>query len=388
LKLNSSAAAKAILITVVALLFLAGVLPLLANTPVRIKNLGLIQASGTSDPIATGIWQQDQYDSAILQESQNQGLNPFIIKGQIMVESDFNTYALSNVINTACDNTHDEGLMQVNPVCMATGSANLFDPWTNLYYGTNALAFAYSRLGDMSLAIQAYNIGVTQVENGERNWAYYNEVMGYAQQFENEHCQNYGCGSSSTSTTTAITSSNPSCQRIKGLGSTYTVVAGDTLDCVAQKTGVSAHTLASLNNIPPPYALHVGQILWLTSRPAQTTSTESTRTSSSSSSQAPSIGQATGRFSRLQASNLYRENSAGDSSGFGRLSFSSQLTVWGSVLVVILLAAGNFLMIVQRKIKEEPNSGDKLGFIELKLKIRSMAAKISGKAKSVLDKIR
>lgn len=362
MKLVGSRRIRAVLVILAVLLIISGVSPFLNHGSIQIKNAGLIQASGSSDPIATGIWQQDQYDSAILQQSQNQGLNPFIIKGQIMVESNFNTNALSSVLNTACQDTHDEGLMQVNPVCMSTGSANLFDPWTNLYYGTNALAYAYAQLGDMSLAIQAYNLGVQQVKNGARNWAYYDEVMSYAQQFETEHCQNYGCGgSSSTSTTssTTTTSSVPpaSCQPLGYSPSTYTVEAGDTLGCIAQKTQVSLQTLANLNSIGTPYVVYPGEVLRVT-EPVTTSQSSSTQTEQSSSSTTPAQ-----KFERsfefahmgiarqnLQDPNVTPYNGQ-ETANIGS-SYSNNLTAFAAMAVIAVLIGGNILLTFQRRTKK------------------------------------
>ena len=340
------------------LLIISDVSPFLNHDSIQVKNAGLIRASGSSDPIATGIWQQDQYDSAILQQSQNQGLNPFIIKGQIMVESNFNTNAISSVLNTACQDTHDEGLMQVNPVCMSTGSANLFDPWTNLYYGTNALAYAYAQLGDMSLAIQAYNLGVQQVKNGARNWAYYDEVMSYAQQFENEHCQNYGCGGSSSTSTTTSSVPPPSCQPLGYSTNTYTVKAGDTLGCIAQKTQVGMQTLANLNNINAPYVVYPGETLRLTEPSSTSQSSSSTTSSSAISTSTPAQmfersfeSQRIGRAGQnLQDSNVAPYNGQ-ETANIGS-SYSNNLTAFAAIAVIAVLIGGNILLTFQRRTKK------------------------------------
>jgi hypothetical protein len=365
LKLVSSRRIRAVLAILAVLLIISGVSPFLNHDSIQVKNAGLIQASGSSDPIATGTWQQDQYDSFILQLSQNQGLNPFLVKGQIMVESNFNTNAISSVLNSACQDTHDEGLMQVNPVCMSTGSANLFDPWTNLYYGTQGLAYAYAQLGDMSLAIQAYNLGVQQVEIGARNWAYYDAVMSYAQQFENEHCQNYGCGGSSSTSTTTSSIPPPSCEPLGYSTSTYTVEAGDTLGCIAQKTEVSMQTLANLNNIGAPYVVYPGEVLRLT-EPATTTQSSSTQTVQSSgsttSSSAISTSTTAQMFERsfeyarigrsgqdLQDSNV-TPNNGQETANIGS-SYSNNLTALVAMAVIAFLIGGNILLTFQRRTK-------------------------------------
>ncbi len=140
--------------------------------------IAVVAGDSTSDPIATGNWQQDQY----------------------ALESQFNTWAVSEVINSGCDYTHDEGLMQVNPYCQQTGSADLFDPATSIYHGTAQLSSAYWQLGSMDLALQAYNIGLPNVLSGARNWAYSSATESYVQEFENEHCAVYGCWTPSSTT--------------------------------------------------------------------------------------------------------------------------------------------------------------------------------------------
>lgn len=213
-------------------------------------------ASAASDPIAVGNWNEDQYDSYIVKYANAYGLNPFLVKGQIMLESDFNTWAESNAVNAACGWTHDEGLMQINPVCSSTGGANLFDPATNIQLGTSFMAQLYHEFGDYDLALQAYNIGSNAIANGQRNWAYSNAVDSYAQQFENEHNSLYGSGGSSG-----------------GGGGSYTVQSGDTLYSIGQRFGVSWQSIASSNGIYSPYTIYVGEHLNIPGGSSQTTYT-------------------------------------------------------------------------------------------------------------------
>ena len=240
---------RATLVTLVTLLAFSALAPSLGHLN-QTSHLGVQQASAASDPISTGNWQQDQYDSIIVQISQSRGLDPFIVKGLIMLESGFNTYAVSQVINSGCDYTHDLGLMQVNPYCDNLGSANLFDPWTNIYYGTAGLQSDFNLFGNTALALQAYNLGPVQVENGARNWAYSNAVLAYAQQFQNEHGSVY----------VAPTTSDPAPSASSG---TYTVNSGDTLYLIGQRTGVSWQTIAANNGISYPYIIYQGEVLKL-----------------------------------------------------------------------------------------------------------------------------
>lgn len=222
---------KGALAVLLALLVASAVLPVLGH-PVT-------HSSASSDPIAVGNFYQDQYDAIIVQYSNAYGLNPFLVKGQIMLESGFNTYAVSQQINSACAWTHDEGLMQINPYCASTGSANLFNPWTNIQIGSQAMSRLYHEFGDYNLALQAYNIGSDAVVNGQRNWAYSDAVDSYAQQFQSEHNSLYG-GSS---------------------GSTYTVQGGDSLYSIGQRFGVSWQSIASTNGIYAPYNIYSGEQL-------------------------------------------------------------------------------------------------------------------------------
>jgi hypothetical protein len=213
LKNNSRSAllVKGIMLALIMILSFSALTFVVGNLHSVLFHPGVVAAGdSTNDPKATGNWQQDQYDSIIVSESQAFGLNPFIVKGQIALESQFDTWAGSEVINSACDYTYDEGLMQVNPHCQQTGSADLFDPATNIYYGTAELASAYWQLGNIDLALQAYNIGVPNVLSGGRNWAYSSAVESYAQEFENEHCVVYGCWATSSTTTSTTDSTSES----------------------------------------------------------------------------------------------------------------------------------------------------------------------------------
>ena len=282
--------ARAALIVLLMILAVGSIASISGALSDQFRHSNYASAYGSTDPIATGNWQQDQYDSIIVADSQNQGLSPFVVKGQIMLESGFNTYATSQVINAGCGWTHDEGLMQVNPFCQGTGSANLFDPSTNIHYGTLELGSFVRQLGSIDLALQAYNIGLLAVLNGQRNWEYSSRVEAYAQQFTNEHCALYGCGSSghsqSTSTTTTSTTSQSAtttttqtlttqtttsstttttsdCTSLAKIGIQYTVQQGDTLSCISQKTGLSIAAIAKMNNLGVPYVIFPGEVLSL-----------------------------------------------------------------------------------------------------------------------------
>jgi lysozyme len=205
-----------------------------------------LKVSASSDPIAVGNNQYDQYDWIILQFAQQQGLNPFVVKGQIMLESGFNTYAVSSVINWGCGGTNDIGLMQINPYCNGVSESSLFDAYTNIQMGTQTMGALYRQFGDISLALQAYNIGSASVQAGERNWQYSDNVLNWAQTFQNEHNALYGSSGGGNG---------------GSYGSTYTVQSGDYLYLIGQQTGVSWQSIAQANGISSPYVIYVGQQL-------------------------------------------------------------------------------------------------------------------------------
>ncbi len=202
-------------------------------------------ASAATDSIATGNSTYDQFDSIIVAQAQQNGLDPFIIKGQIMLESGFNQWAQSSQINAGCGWTHDIGLMQINPYCNGVSANSLFDPTTNIQIGTAADGRLYQEFGSMDLALQAYNIGAASVAAGQRNWAYSNAVDNYAQQFRNEHNALYGSSGSPPPPSSG----------------TYVVQPGDTLYAIGNRYGVSWQSIAQANGISYPYTIYVGEQL-------------------------------------------------------------------------------------------------------------------------------
>jgi len=244
-------------------LFAFGVMPLIGAYASHTTTL---RASAYSDPIATGNWQYDQFDSSIVQQAQVYGINPFVVKGLIMLESGFNQYAQSTVINSACGWTHDLGLMQVNAYCDGISPPSiLFNPATNIYYGTAELGRAYQQLGDVNLALQAYNIGLPAVLSGQRNWAYSTGVMNYASQFQIEHAAVYGSNGGTGSGGGSSSSASPQW--------TYTVQSGDTLSSIGSRYGISYQAIAQANGISYPYLIYVGEQLTLPSSSSSSSST-------------------------------------------------------------------------------------------------------------------
>lgn len=241
--MNRPSITKLVIVAILTVLIASGVGSVLSSSRQQ-------AAAYSSDPIAVGNWTYDQFDSIIVQEAQNYGINPFYIKAQIMLESDFNQWAQSSVINWSCGGTHDLGLMQVNPYCSGVSNpSSLYDPTTNIQIGTSELASAYRALGDMNLALQAYNIGTTAVENGARNWAYSDQVDAYYSQFVSEHNSLYG------------SSPPPPPQTNSGGSTTYTVQPGDYLSLIASKFGTTYTAIAQANGISSPYLIYPGEHL-------------------------------------------------------------------------------------------------------------------------------
>jgi LysM repeat protein len=259
---------KSILIAVVLALLATAVVPSEHMQPLNAATA----ASSSADPIASGHWQFDRYDPIIVSEADAHGLDPFIVKGQILLESYFNPNAISP--------WGDLGLMQLKAATFKalgyTGSwCGMFDPWTNIYYGTLDMQHLLWQFGNIDLALQAYNIGSQSVANGARNWAYSNWAEHYAQMFRDEHASLYGSGgggSSSSSSSSQGSSGSSSSQSSGSTSSTstranannnmqYTVRLGDYLYEIGQTYGASWQNIAQINNIRYPYLIYPGEIL-------------------------------------------------------------------------------------------------------------------------------
>jgi LysM repeat protein len=193
----------------------------------------------SSDPISTGNWTQDKYDWMIVQWSYNYGLNPWIVKAVMQLESGFDQWATSP--------GGDIGLMQIKlgtaqGLGYFGGWDGLYDPYTNIHYGTDYLHYCFASLGwNWALSIQAYNLSPESVQSGARNWWYYNTVMNDYHQLQSEHSGSEGGYSLSSAT--------------------YTVQPGDSLWSIGQKFGVSWQSIAQANGISYPYIIYVEQVL-------------------------------------------------------------------------------------------------------------------------------
>jgi len=101
-----------------------------------------------------------RYSDIVLQASLTHGIEPALIYAVILSESGFDRYAVSHAGAV--------GLMQIMPstaefIARQRGiefnKEMLFDPATNIDFGTYYLARMYKRFGNMREAIAAYNAG-------------------------------------------------------------------------------------------------------------------------------------------------------------------------------------------------------------------------------------
>ena len=104
-----------------------------------------------------------QYDGIIERAASSASLEPNLLRAVIVVESGFNSHALSQ--------RGAVGLMQLLPATASRfGVSNLYDPNENIRAGASYLKFLMDRFGhDLRLVLAAYNAGEDAVQrNGGR----------------------------------------------------------------------------------------------------------------------------------------------------------------------------------------------------------------------------
>lgn len=102
------------------------------------------------------------YDSHIKKAANRYSIDPRLIKAVIMVESDFDRYAVSR--------TGARGLMQLMPAtAKELNVSDSFNPKQNIYGGTLYLRNLLNMFdGDLNLTLAAYNAGPTLVKKINR----------------------------------------------------------------------------------------------------------------------------------------------------------------------------------------------------------------------------
>lgn len=102
------------------------------------------------------------YDSHIKKAGSRYSIDPYLIKAVIMIESDFDRYAVSK--------TGARGLMQLMPAtAKELNVADSFNPRQNINGGTLYLRNLLNMFdGDLSLTLAAYNAGPTLVKKINR----------------------------------------------------------------------------------------------------------------------------------------------------------------------------------------------------------------------------
>ena len=114
-----------------------------------------------------------QYDSIIEHAAVSSALEPNLLRAVIVVESGFNSRALSK--------RGAVGLMQLMPATASRfGVSNPYDPRENIHGGARYLKFLIDRFGqNVRLALAAYNAGEEAVDRNGGQIPPFTETMAY-----------------------------------------------------------------------------------------------------------------------------------------------------------------------------------------------------------------
>ena len=114
-------------------------------------------AADQQAPDATGVLQATPYGEIISAMSEAHGVDPLLVRALIQVESNYQARAKSR--------KGAMGLMQLMPSTARTYNVrNPFDPKANIEAGIKHLKGLIDRLGEVKLALAAYNAGEGAVE--------------------------------------------------------------------------------------------------------------------------------------------------------------------------------------------------------------------------------
>jgi len=113
------------------------------------------------------------YDAIIEKAARSASLEPNLLRAVIVVESGFNSRALSK-----CGAV---GLMQLMPATASRfGVSNLYDPKENVHAGAQYLKFLLDRFGhNVRLALAAYNAGEDAVDRNGGQIPPFTETLAY-----------------------------------------------------------------------------------------------------------------------------------------------------------------------------------------------------------------
>jgi len=114
-----------------------------------------------------------QYDAIIEHEAVSSALEPNLLRAVIVVESGFNSHAVSK--------RGAVGLMQLMPATASRyGVSNPYDAKQNVHGGARYLKFLIDRFGhDVRLALAAYNAGEEAVDRNGGQIPPFSETMAY-----------------------------------------------------------------------------------------------------------------------------------------------------------------------------------------------------------------
>lgn len=244
------------------------------------------------------------YHETIHTAAQKYDVNPSLVKAVITIESCFKPNARGS--------SGEKGLMQLMPgTARRFNIHNGYNAWQNIHGGSRYLGTLMDRYqGNTHRAIAAYNAGEGNVSLGGRipNTGYVNKVLTALNKFTGnmlpapvpptladapqtvitevrkvalkgsdfrgknrlriasatlEHPLPADVPRANTQTLNPVIGMSMNTGANFGKAKRYTVQTGDTVYAIMRKTGIPVPQLVSLNDLPAPYGVKVGQVLRL-----------------------------------------------------------------------------------------------------------------------------